>query len=259
MIKKELKFKGRFWGGKRDADGVVDPETFYHRYENLEANLENTALLVVDVYGKGYDEGDPIPKNPVFSTKEHFFIEKDIILNKIKPVLDEARQKKMKIIFVENRGDPYLADENSEYGKTVKRLTDVSVQEYFGKRDFDTKKREMLEYSKILEPKEGEFVSKKRFYDGFTGTELDYLLRNLGVKNLICIGFATDICLFFTIYRAWTLNYKIILIRDATLGWELFGESIKELDITKKAIWFIERLFGHTILTEDFLKACKLL
>ncbi len=117
----------------------------------------------------------------------------------------------------------------------------------------------MLEYSKILEPQKGEFVIKKRFYDGFTNTELDYLLRNLGIKNLICIGFATDICLFFTLYRAWTFNYKIILIRDATLGWELFGNSIEQLNITKNAIGFIERLFGHTILAKEFLDSCQLL
>ena len=98
MAKKVVKFNGRFWGGKRNKDGTVNPKTFYHRFEVLEVDIKDTALLVVDVYGKGYDKGDPIPKSPVFLTKEHFLIEKDIVVNKIKPVLDTARKKNFKVI-----------------------------------------------------------------------------------------------------------------------------------------------------------------
>lgn len=253
MGDKKIKLRGRYWSLNRKEDGTIDQKLFGYKYEDLELDFDETAFMVADVYGKGYDEEDAIPKNPTFGTKELFLIEKEIINKRIKPALDIVREKNFKIIFIENRFEPYLADENSEYGMYCKRFWGVSVKEYF-RGDGG-----LLQYSKIVAPREGEFVIKKRFYGGFTNTELNYLLQNLGIKNLISVGFTADICLFFTLYEAWVHNYKIVLLRDATLAFEPTDECVKNLIKTKHSVEFIERFIGHTVTTQEFIKSCKVL
>ena len=253
MEDKKIKLRGRYWSVNRKEDGTIEQKLFGYKYEDLELNFCETVFMVVDVYGKGYDEEDPIPENLTFGTKELFLIEKEIINKRIKPALDIVREKNFKIIYIENRFVPYLVDENSEYGKYCKRFWGVSVKEYFSGDGG------LLQYSKVMAPRESEFVIKKRFYGGFTNTEFDYLLQNLGIKNLICVGFTADICLFFTMYEAWTHNYKVVLLRDATLAFEPTEECVKNLTKTKHTVEFVERFIGHTVTTQEFMESCKTL
>jgi nicotinamidase-related amidase len=249
MKNESIHINGRYWSVNRREDGVIDPSLFGYNHEALKLPFDNTAFMVVDVYGLGYDEDDPIPENKTFGTEELFKIEKNIINKKIGPALSKARERNMKIIFLENRSEPYLYDENSEYGKYCKRFWGVSVKEYFSGG--------LLEYSKVVEPHEGEYMIKKRFYGGFTNSELDYLLQNLGIKNIFFVGFTADICLFFTMYEAWTRNYKVILLRDATLALEPDEESVKNLTKTKHSVEFVERYLGHTIETDEFIRSLR--
>ncbi len=254
MENKIIKIKGRYWSLNREPSGKINPKKFGCRHEDLKLDLDKTAFMVIDVYGKGFDENDEIPENPAFGIKELFIMEKNIINNKIKPALEAARSKNFKIIYIENRDEPYLVDENSEYGKYCKRFWGLSVGEYF-RGDGES----MLQYSNVVAPKKGEFVMKKRFYGAFTNTELDYLLSNLNVKNLICVGFTADICLFFTLYEAWVNNYKVVLLRDATLAFEPDEECIKNLTKTNHSVEFIERYIGHTVTVDEFIESCKYL
>ncbi len=60
----------------------------------------------------------------------------------------------------------------------------------------------------------------KLFYSGFHLTFLDTLLRNLGVKMLISVGFATNACLHTTLTDAMYRNYRVVLLRDCPHGME---------------------------------------
>ena len=67
-----------------------------------------------------------------------------------------------------------------------------------------------------LTPKEGDFVvTAKRRYDAFLGTELDLLLRGLGVENLIFSGVCTDICVISSVFTARNLDYRCYVLSDA--------------------------------------------
>ena len=64
-------------------------------------------------------------------------------------------------------------------------------------------------------PVEGEYVVPKRRYSAFFGTDLQILLRGLGVRHLFICGAMTDICVHFTAIDAHQLNYHIHVIKDA--------------------------------------------
>jgi len=116
----------------------------------------------------------------------------------------------------------------------------------------------MLKYSKVTAPLEGEYFVKKRFYDAFIYTELDYLLINLGIKILICVGFLVDDCLFFTLYEAYVHNYKVVLLRDCMFAFEMNDDNyIKNRTRTKHHIETVEIFIGHTATSEEFIESCK--
>ncbi|ABL77515.1 cysteine hydrolase family protein [Thermofilum pendens] len=68
--------------------------------------------------------------------------------------------------------------------------------------------------SKIVEelaPSEKDFVVPKRRYDAFMFTDLDMLLRELGVTTLIVTGIHTHICVQQTVLGAFYRGYSVIV------------------------------------------------
>ena len=61
-----------------------------------------------------------------------------------------------------------------------------------------------------------DFIVPKRRYSGFFGTDLDLLLRELGVRTLIAVGADTNICVLHTLAYAYFLGYETIVAEDAT-------------------------------------------
>jgi nicotinamidase-related amidase len=49
----------------------------------------------------------------------------------------------------------------------------------------------------------------------FIGTELDLMLRNLGVTEVVVTGIQTPNCIRATIYDAIAYNYSVVAVSDA--------------------------------------------
>ena len=62
---------------------------------------------------------------------------------------------------------------------------------------------------------EDDFIVPKRRYDGFFQTDLDLLLRELGVDTLIAFCADTNICVLQTLAGAYFRTYKSIVAADA--------------------------------------------
>ena len=73
----------------------------------------------------------------------------------------------------------------------------------------------------MIAPQSDDYYIRKYVYSGFWDTRLDSLLRNLGIRTLVCAGFAADICLLGTMIDALYRNYRIVLLRDATQAVEI--------------------------------------
>lgn len=81
---------------------------------------------------------------------------------------------------------------------------------------------EGAEFIDELKPYIDIYVEGKRGLDGFHGTNLDVILRYLGIKNVAIAGFLTNVCVESTARTAFDLNYKVIIIKDCTAAtsWE---------------------------------------
>jgi nicotinamidase-related amidase len=65
-----------------------------------------------------------------------------------------------------------------------------------------------------LEVNEGEYLVIKSTYSGFYETDLDSLLKKLGVKTLILAGLSTHVCVFATALDATYRGYRVIVPRE---------------------------------------------
>jgi nicotinamidase-related amidase len=91
------------------------------------------------------------------------------------------------------------------------------------------------------------FVEKRRF-SAFFETELDLLLRNLGVEVLIVAGVATNVCCESTVRDAFFRDYKVIFLSDgngtiplADAGWGAFTpDEVQRFTLTAIATFFGE-------------------
>ena len=81
-----------------DPIGLVEGE------EELDA--AQTVLLVVDVYGPGFDEGSPIPDFPPLFLRRLHGIQSEIVRGSIRPAIDAARAAGVPVVYVENDWKP---------------------------------------------------------------------------------------------------------------------------------------------------------
>jgi len=67
-------------------------------------------------------------------------------------------------------------------------------------------------------PRAGEHLIQKRRYSAFFMTDLDLLLRGLGVVTVVVCGFLTDVCVHYTCADAHQLDYRVRLVPEACGG-----------------------------------------
>lgn len=89
--------------------------------------------------------------------------------------------------------------------------------------------------------------------------QLDRALRRRGIENLIYAGFATDMCVLRAPGGVEPMNrfgYRLFILRDATLGIE-YPDTFEQRSITEGALRYFESHFGDSLLTADFISACR--
>lgn len=66
----------------------------------------------------------------------------------------------------------------------------------------------------LLKPEEDDYFVLKPKHSGFYSTNLDILLRYLGVKRVIITGIATNICVLFTANDAYMRDFELLVPAD---------------------------------------------
>ena len=77
------------------------------------------------------------------------------------------------------------------------------------------------EFLKSLEPLPNETIFQKSVNSAFIRTNLENYLRNKSIDKLIIVGMTLPHCVSTTIRMASNLGFKVILIEDATITFEI--------------------------------------
>jgi ureidoacrylate peracid hydrolase len=105
-----------------------------------------------------------------------------------------------------------------------------------------------------LTPKAGDSVLYKHRFSGFYETELDAILKRLGVRHLIVTGCTTSVCVESTIRDAMFRDYTCVLLADCT------GEPIGH-DLPRSnhdaSLFIIQTMFGSVSGSAEFVRALE--
>ena len=96
-----------------------------------------------------------------------------------------------------------------------------------------------------LAPRPDEPVIRKRWYDGFAGTELDGALRARDVRALVVTGTMTDICVLATVVGAFNREYRITVVED--------GVATLWPEIQRATLDIVGRAFGRVVSSKHVL------
>jgi nicotinamidase-related amidase len=69
-----------------------------------------------------------------------------------------------------------------------------------------------------VKPIKGELVFPKTNGGAFTGTNIDFVLRNMDIESIIVTGFLTDQCVLATAVCGADIGYDVLLVEDACTG-----------------------------------------
>ena len=88
------------------------------------------------------------------------------------------------------------------------------------------------EFLPELQPLEEEVVVAKTTSGTFASTDIDLILRNMGITNLVIGGVTTNNCVESTIREAADRGYKVIMVEEATATFapDMQVAAIKNID-----------------------------
>ncbi len=175
--------------------------------EKVELDARETAVLVIDMQNDFAH-----PKGRLYSEASR------AIIPAIRSILDKAREVGTPIVYTQDwhvKNDPEfrLWGEHCLEGSWGAEIVDE------------------------LKPKEGDIIVRKRRYDAFFHTDLDYILRHvLKVKTLVITGTLANICVLHTIGSAVMNWYNVVVPIDAVASLTEF-----DLYILMRQVSFVYR------------------
>ncbi len=172
----------------------------------------NTALLVVDMqYGGGAPDGSLVQMLNVDVTKQE-----DIVTPIIK-LKDFFNENNMLVVNIKTEYEEDFSD-----WEMLDKAFEVKKYKHFIKGSADA------EIIPPLQPRTNELLVVKNRWNAFFNTDLDKILKDNGIKNLVIVGAATDVCVLETCSYAFSLNYNCIVPRQTTAS---FSKERKEMGL----------------------------
>ncbi len=151
------------------------------------------------------------------------------IVSKTAELLDGCRKKDVPIVFC---NDAHLKDIDHE----LKFWGDHAIA--------GTKGAEVIPELALCDK---DYVVPKRRYSGFFKTDLDLLLRELGVNTVIMTGLHTHMCVRHTSADAYQHGYDVVVAKDAT-------DAFTEQDYLS-GLEYLKATYGAEITDVDTLLA----
>jgi nicotinamidase-related amidase len=221
--------------------------------KELSLDPRETALLLIDVY---HAAEKPAARDLVNTKWDEAWWQ--IVDHKLVKVIEAARKLGLPVIYVSN-SSPRIEILRSSFGIRLRESLGFDPTVDFREStvdpiEFDAGEPVQLYIPPQIAPRRGDYFIRKHTYSGFFETRLDSLLRNLGVKNLICAGFVADCCVLFTLAEAVFRGYTTVLVRDCTLAAE-HPDEVDQFTQTQRTTRWIETFLSQTTTAEEFLDA----
>lgn len=172
------------------------------------------------------------------------------VIANIARALDAARSAGMQVVYFQNGWDADYVEaggpgspnwHKSNALKTMRRRPELAGK-LLAKGTWD--------YAIVdaLVPQAGDIVVPKTRYSGFFNTNMDSVLRARGIRNLVFVGIATNVCVESSLRDAFHLEYFCVMLEDAT---HHLGPAFMQ----QAAVYNVETFFGWVSTVNDFCGA----
>jgi nicotinamidase-related amidase len=196
-------------------------------HPKFEIRPGRAAMLVVDIQNDFLAPGAPYESEPARDMVDH--------LNEL---LALCRESGIPVIFTAHSHRP----DGSDLG-AVAYLHPLTAEGKAMKEG-----SEGVELYPKLDVQPSDHIIHKRRFSGFYATDLELLLRNLGVETLIIAGVATNVCCESTARDAFFRDFKVVFLADGNgtfdhpdVGWGAFpAEDVQAHTLTNITMYFGE-------------------
>lgn len=193
----------------------------------LPPTLGRPAVVVIDMHRGSID-----PPGTVFVPAGK------AIVPAVARVVDAAREAGVPVVYIVHQIRADGSDANSPFWRECESVGDL----YPNVREQVVGAR-WTELTDGLDVLPGDYVLPKKRYGAFSGNDLQFLLRNLGVDTLVLAGVETEICILATAFHAFNEDYRVVVVSDAVAG--------LEEDCADAALKIVAREVGWVVTAEE--------
>jgi ureidoacrylate peracid hydrolase len=214
--------------------------------EPIKIDVLKTAVIIVDM------QNAFVHKGGLFDLVGFDISATEKIIEPCREIVRTAREKGIKIIYLQMGYSPDLSDSGgpdsplwhkSRGLPLLRQRPELKDKLYI----YGTWGADIIDE---LKPQPGDVIVRKQKHDGFIGTNLGIVLKTYGIKYLVFIGTATNICVESTLRHAFFLEYFPILVSDAVSP--LGSSSMQEA-----AIFNVRTIFGWVTTSKELLRAVE--
>jgi nicotinamidase-related amidase len=208
----------------------------------IEINPSSTALIVVDMQNATGNRTMGLGKLLAESGKAEqasyrFDRIEQLLVPNIQKLLTAFRDNNWPVIYVTYGAETPDAHDVPQHLKPIVTATN-NIE---GQKEH--------EIVADLTPLPNEPVLNKTTMGAFCSTKIDTVLRATGVDTLVCVGVSTNNCVGMTAMEACDLQYKVIVVSDAT------GTDSQEMQ--DSTLTMLGRLWARIMTTDEVVSTVK--
>ena len=229
-----------------DYRSIATPDTIVlpARPEAIRLSSHDTAVVVIDMQNAYASEGG-------YVDKAGFDIAGAAsVVGRIAQVLETARDAGMPVIFLQNGWDPDYVEAGTPASPNFHKSNALKTMRARPELQGQLLARGGWDYELVdaLQPKPGDIRVHKTRYSAFFNSQLDSILRSRGIKTIVFVGIASNVCVESTLRDGFHLEYFGVMLEDAThhLGPDFVREA---------TLYNVEKFFGWVSTTADFCGA----
>jgi len=198
---------------------IVQPYLSSHRNNTHAFSPERSALLVIDM--------------------QRYFLESDChafipaateIVGNVTSIIEAYRCRDLPVIFTRHANS-----RGTSAGSMERWWRDVLYED-----------DRLSEIAPALAPGPGELVLRKSRYSAFVGTDLESMLRSLGIERILITGVMTHLCCETTARDAFMRDFDVFIVID--------GTASKTEDLHVAALMTLADGFAIPVTTEEVLR-----
>ena len=214
------------------------------RPEPIRVSPGDTAVIVIDMQNAYASQGGYVDQAGFDVAPAA------AVISKIAEVLETARAAGMPVIYLQNGWDAGYAEAGTPQSPNWHKSNALKTMRARPELAGELLARGGWDYELVdgLAPQPGDIRLHKPRYSAFFNSQLDSVLRARGIRTLVFVGIASNVCVESTLRDGFHLEYFGVMLEDAThhLGPDFVRQA---------TLYNVEKFFGWVSTVAEFRTA----